>query len=43
MSNAEIRFAMGNEAITEGAIAAGANFTPDILSPHLQRLLKYLQ
>lgn len=26
MSNAEIRFAMGNEAIAEGAIAAGANF-----------------
>ncbi len=26
MSNPEIRFAMGNEAITEGAIAAGARF-----------------
>lgn len=26
MSKAEIRFAMGNEAIAEGAIAAGANF-----------------
>lgn len=26
MSEAEVRFAMGNEAITEGAIAAGASF-----------------
>ena len=26
MSNPEIRFAMGNEAIAEGAIAAGARF-----------------